>query len=157
MGGDDRGGQEQPKTTQVVGLLAYYAEEVEADLARFYPGRRIREWWRTELGNTSEFGGTTDMTSRELMVLVDQLPEESATKRAITGDEWTTLHHLIANIQDTTNFARADTITYRGGTANPERIKRPRDLAEAAAKQATARSKHDDVIAQMRGEHLPTE
>lgn len=147
------GGPQKPKTTQVVGLLSYYAEEVEADILRFYPGRRIREWWRTELGNTSEFGGTTDMTSRELMVLVDQLPEESATKRAITGDDWPTLHHLVANVLDAVTFSRADYANAHGNNVTPERIKRPRELAEADAKQATARSKHDDVIAQMRGEH----
>lgn len=149
MGADVGRGQEQPKTTQVVGLLSYYCHQIEADIARFYPGRRIGEWWRTE------FGVGETMTSRELMVLVEQLPEESATKRAITGDDWTTLHHLVANIQDIANFTRADTTNYRGGSANPEPIKRPGQAKQAAEKQAAAHRNHDQIMATMGGKTAP--
>lgn len=106
------------------------------------------------MGHTSPYGGCTDMTSRELMVLVDNLPEDSATKKALSGDPWTTLHHLIANVLDTAVFSRADYANTHGGKSDPKMIKRPGQADDAAAKVATGRAKHDQIMAQMRGDHF---
>jgi len=89
------------------------------------------------------------MTSRELMVFVEQLPEESATKRAISGDEWVTLHHLVANVFDAVTFMRAETTNYRGGSSTPEPIKRPGQAERDAERTAAAHKAHDEIMATM--------
>jgi len=66
-------------------------------LQQFYPGRRIREFWRT----LDTFRRTCDfdegMSPRELCVLIDELPDESRVKRRF-GSGWTTLELMIARL-----------------------------------------------------------
>jgi hypothetical protein len=52
---------------------------VRADIQRYYPGRRLEEFWALSWGEGS-------MSWAELRDLVDALPEDSATKAAMAGD-----------------------------------------------------------------------
>lgn len=122
-----------------MGLLARYPEEIEADIARYYPGRDIGQYWRGE------------MTARALAVLVQHLPEESATVKAQRGTPWTELMYLVAHIADTATYARADYITAHGGSARPETIPRP-DTEEAQEDREHARQVHDALGDMMRGQ-----
>lgn len=87
------------------------------------------------------------MTSRELYVLLEQLPEESATRRAMRDDEWTTELHLLANVADLLAFFRADWANANGGSQKPEPTPRPalerQRQAEREAAQRAQQSLHD--------------
>jgi hypothetical protein len=70
------------------------------------------------------------MTSRELFVLIEQLPEESATRRALAEDEWTEDRHLLAAIANAVTFFRADWANAHGGSMRPNPIESPAMLRE---------------------------
>jgi hypothetical protein len=93
------------------------------------------------------------MTDRELMVMVKALPEESAFRRAASGDPWTTTMHLLANLQDIATFSRADYSHAHGGDMKAEPIRRPGAVAAQENKLATARAMHDQMMAAMRGDN----
>lgn len=52
---------------------------MRADIQRYYPGRRLDEFWALSWGEGS-------MSWAELRDLVDAFPEDSATKAAVAGD-----------------------------------------------------------------------
>ncbi|MFE3229343.1 hypothetical protein [Nocardia sp. NPDC059228] len=80
----------RPKIGEAVALLKLAPNQIEADLQRYYPGRRIAEFWRTVgLRRTGE------MTPRELVVLIEELPEDSRFKRK-RSTAWTLLERLLA-------------------------------------------------------------
>lgn len=132
------GRREGPKTAEVIGYLQRFPEEIEADLARFY-GRDVAQYWRGE------------MSARALCVLIEHLPEESATVKAQRGTPWTELLYLVAHIADTVTFQRADYINAHGGSARPEPLPRP-DTAEAQESRDHARRVHDALTDMMRGQ-----
>jgi hypothetical protein len=120
-------------------LLRTFPEEIEADIARYYPGRDIAQYWRG------------DMTARALLVLVQHLPEDSATVRAQRGTPWSDLMYLVAHIADTVAFARADYANAHGGNARPTPLPRP-DTVEAQQAREQTRQVHDALTSMMRGE-----
>jgi hypothetical protein len=80
----------------IAGMLMDHSEEIEADLARFYPrdADQLTEWYAGR------------MSLRRLWVLVSQLPHDSATHEAMVGEEkaaWTTLVELTAQVVDAIN------------------------------------------------------
>lgn len=124
----------------MIALLSRYPEEVEADIARFYPGRDVAQYWRG------------DMSARALSLLVRHLPEDSATVKAQRGTPWTELMYLVAHVADTATYARADYITAHGGSAQPQAIPRP-DTEQAQEDREQARHVHDALTDMMRGQH----
>lgn len=56
-------------------MLRQYPTQIEADLRREY-GIRIRDWYRG------------DMTSRELMVLCEELSDDSSLMKALSPTGW---------------------------------------------------------------------
>ncbi|AUS34599.1 hypothetical protein C1M55_28125 [Rhodococcus qingshengii] len=115
--------------------------KLEADLQHYYPGRRIAEYWRTM------FRGTREMTSRELWVLFDELPEDSRSKAALSGDPWGIDRHLLATVVDTINAHR-----YDGSEESAPQIERPgRTTAKAQAREMSRRA-HDAVMSLLRGD-----
>jgi hypothetical protein len=79
-------------------------EEIEADIQHFYPGRHLREWYCTTFpftvaGNRGQdyvdrvSARNEGMTSRELHVLIEKLPEDSQTSRKLKS-AWTTLETI---------------------------------------------------------------
>lgn len=123
-------------------VLRYHPHEVEADVARFYPGRRLAEWWRWLFGAPG-----THMSSRELWVLISQLPDDSATKAAIREDPWTQRDHLLADVVDVLGFLRADYGVVHGAKRQPDTVPRPaRELQKAQEREEarrTQRALHD--------------
>src|SRR5690606_23379614 len=73
-GRDDGGGRQW-----LLDVLREHAGAVRADLQRYYPGRRLEEFWAMSWGEGS-------MNWAELRDLVTALPEDSATKAALAGD-----------------------------------------------------------------------
>lgn len=115
---------------------------MEADLQRFYPGRRIAEWWRW----LKQVSGR-QMTSRELWVLLEQMPEDSATATALRDGEWTTDRHLLVRIANQLALSRADFVNSHGGNLTPEPILTPTQVRvqeeEKVAAAKAQRSLHD--------------
>lgn len=125
----------------MIPLLRAYPEEIEADLARFYPGRDVGQFWRGE------------MTGRALGVLIRHLPEESATVRAMRGTPWSELMYLVAYLADTVAFSRADYVNTHGGNSRPDPVTRP-DTAEQREQREAARDVHDALTAAMSGQFV---
>jgi hypothetical protein len=121
-----------------VSILRAYPEEVEADIARFYPGRDIGQFWRG------------DLSGRALGVLIRYLPEDSATVRAMRGTPWSELMYLLAHIADTVAYSRADYANVHGGKTRPEPVQRP-DTAEQRDQRDHVRHVHDALTAAMGG------
>ena len=105
MASDDAG-DERPKIGEVLAQLELAPGEIEADLQHVYPGRHIREWYCTIAPSTVAANRGQDyvdrvlarnegMTSRELLVLIDQLPEDSQTSRKLKS-AWTIAETLAA-------------------------------------------------------------
>ena len=74
--------------------------EIEADIRRFYPGCRLSQWWHT-LRTGDVDGG---MSPRELIVLVEELPDESRFKRRM-GSGFTNVEALLAALVN--NYVRS--------------------------------------------------
>lgn len=135
-----RGRARRPKTSEVIGLLRVYPEEIEADIARHYPGRDIGQFWRGEL------------SARALSVLIRHLPEDSALVKAERGTPWPELLYMLANIADTVTYHRADYANVHGGQSRPTPVTRP-PTAEDEEQRDQAREIHDALGHMMRG-HL---
>lgn len=120
-------------------LLSHYPEEIEADIARFYPGRDVGQFWRGE------------MSARALLVLIQHLPDDSATVKAQRGTPWSDLMYLVAYVADTVTFARADYANAHGGSVRPSTVPRP-DTVDAQQERDETRQVHDALADMMRGQ-----
>jgi len=75
-------------------LLRHHGNVIEADLRHHYPGVRLTDLWRGHL------------TLRELRVLLEHLPADSLTARAISGTDagalagWTLTDALLGRLLD---------------------------------------------------------
>ncbi|MGH3439978.1 MAG: hypothetical protein ACRDRN_26485 [Sciscionella sp.] len=136
MAADDRGHEDRPKTPEVVQLLRYFPEEVEAGLAS-YPGRDVAQWWRGE------------MSSRLLLVLIEGLPPDSAYQRARwTGDRWDERTHILAYIADNAAFARREQ-QGEDSTWSPTSLPRPGDDEVRDEGREDIRAVHDLLFASL--------
>ena len=119
-----------------------YPEAVEADIAHYYPGRSVAEFWRGQ------------MTLRELRVLVSGLPMDSATGRAMRGHHWMDSDYLLADILDTVKFHRVEWAQAHGAKpARPKPVTRPKPApaAESDGPSAVdvARAAHQHILTQI--------
>lgn len=100
MASDDAG-DERPKIGEVLAQLELAPGEIAADIQHFYPGRHISEWYCTIAPSTVACNRGEDylthvlnrspvrgMTSRELLELIENLPEDSQTSRKLKS-AWT--------------------------------------------------------------------
>jgi hypothetical protein len=93
------------------------------------------------------------MTSRELLVLFEQLPDDSRSKKALAGDPWNIEIHSLATVIDMLGSIRNDisNVIYESPVgyepiARPGRTS-PRDDARALSMKA-----HDGIMSILRGE-----
>jgi hypothetical protein len=114
---------------------------------KHYPGRRLREWWRTM------FLGTDEMTSRELLVMFEELPDDSRSKKALTGDPWDINTHSLASIIDALGFIRDDLskVLYESPIGY-EAIKRPGRKSPRESAREQSMKTHDGIMGLLRGE-----
>ncbi|MGW0052041.1 hypothetical protein [Nocardia nova] len=126
--------------------------EIEADLQRFY-GRRIGEFWRTISPRQ-----TAEMMPRELVALVEELPDDSRYKR-VAHTAWSLQERLAAKIANVLQAGRAEYLHVNGGELQWEPIAPPELPHERAAREAAEREKaHHNVLgpkvfeAMLRGE-----
>ena len=67
-------------------VLRQYPTQIEADLRREY-GIRIRDWYRG------------DMSSRELLVLCEELSDDSSLMKALSPTGWPEWVQILAEMQ----------------------------------------------------------
>lgn len=86
------------------------------------------------------------MSSRRLLVLVKNLPEESAFKTSFNGGDWPIVAQLVTGLWNEVKAARSEAfhVPFRP-------VLSPSAQREKAAKVAVIRAAHDDVMAQLRG------
>lgn len=134
-------------------VLGDHVEAVEADLIRYYghahgPGGPLAAFWRGEI------------SLRLLRVMVERLPPDSATARAVRGTHWTTGDYHLADISDglatvMTAYLNVHREEGRSAMPWPEPAWRPgdpipKDEAEAAeAKREQAKATYERVLAQV--------
>lgn len=151
-------GPRRPKIGYAIALLKSAPKEIEADLQRVYPGRRIAEFWRTISPKQ-----TGEMTPRELVVLVEELPDDSRFKRA-RGHAWSLLEELTAGVVNVLQAHREDYRNAHGKQHEWEPITARELSHEVVARearerqQAQKRSFGPEILGRMlRGELLMTD
>lgn len=102
-------------------FLTEHGEAVEFDIARYWPGRSIKELWRGE------------MTWRELRVFLRHLPAESATARAVRGatpeqETWTLDRQLLASLVDAQRENTFAMVKLHGDPKKTKRLKPPEPI-----------------------------
>lgn len=122
----------------MISLLRAFPEEIEVDIARFYPGHDVAEFWRGQL------------SARKLDLFIRHLPEESATVRAARGTPWSELMYLLAYVADTVAFLRADYANTHGASSHPDPVNRP-DTDEQRDNRDQVRSTHDALHSMISG------
>jgi hypothetical protein len=130
---------EHPKIAEVATLLRHFADEVEADLARFY-GLDVGDYWR----------GT--LSARRLWVLVSQLPDDAATVKAQRGTPWPDLLYLVARLADEVAYGRAEWANAHGAHVQPQPVPRPGDADTVRDEREQVRGVHDALTGMMRGD-----
>lgn len=105
---------------------------------RFYHRDAIAEYWRGEI------------TLRQLRVMVQNLPEDSALNRARNG--WTTDQYLLADLVDSSRYGRWEYAQSNGAeNPEPERIPRPGQAEAEAAEKNQIRAAHDQIMNRLKG------
>lgn len=105
-------------------------------MLRFY-NLDIGDWWRG------------DLSSRRVLLLLEQLPEDSSFFRArYTGDRWTETQHLLAFIADQITFMRREA-QGEESTWSPKQFPRPNDAENRAEKQEVMDTVHDGLLSMM--------
>jgi hypothetical protein len=141
-----------------VALLRSAPSHIEADLQRFYPGRRIAEFWRT-----ISPARTGEMTPRELIVLVTELPDNSQFKRA-RATAWTLTEQLAARLVNVLEGQRKDYRNAHGAEHDWQPVIPPELEHERLAREAAeAKAAHHNMLGplilerMLRGELLMTD
>lgn len=123
----------------VEGLLAQYAEEIEASL--LFRGIDLFDWYRGE------------MSSRRLLLLLRYLPDDSPFKIAYRDGDWPLQDHLTTGVWNEIKAMRGDLWAFLGKERLPFRPILPPSTERAEAEKLKAsRAAHDNLIAQLRGE-----
>jgi hypothetical protein len=95
------------------------------------------------------------LSSRRLLVLIEQLPGDSATFKAKNiGDRWTETQHLLAYIADQITFARREA-QGEDSTWTPRPLPRPNEGDLKQEEQEVMSTVHDGLLAMMSGAPVP--
>lgn len=129
-----------PKVTEALIAWRWFAREIEADLA-IYTRRSIKEWLRGE------------MTSRELLVIIDGLPDAGSFKRwGFRGGDWSEAEYIAAETHAEIGRLRATMHVVHGGEMyEPFAFKSPAQGDEIAAADEDLESSRDELAAQLWG------
>lgn len=103
-----------------------------------------------------------EITLRQLRVLVENLPPDSALHRAARGHTWTDDTYLLAEIGDAVRDHATYTVAVNSknprSIKRPERLPRPVDEAEEERKAAEAQELHTayaNVVARLTPDYAP--
>ena len=97
------------------------------------------------------------MSSRRLLVLIENLPGDSALFKAKNiGDRWTETQHILAMIADQLTFMRREA-QGEESTWNPKPLPRPNDAELQQEAQEVMHTVHDGLMAMMSGAAPPPE
>lgn len=137
----------------MITLLRHFPEEIEADILRYYPGQDVAHWWQGVLSYVGDEEAEMEaprlrLSSRRLALMIEHLPEDSATWKARRDDRWTEATHLLAYIGDQVHFMRADAQAIGGAESpmKPERLPRPGDEETTEDAREVSKSLHDYLM-----------
>ena len=88
------------------------------------------------------------MSSRELLELIEFLPDTSAYKTALRRGDWSTEQYIQARIGEELAYSRADGAGY---TPDVDMFRSPMQLHMANAVDAYRVKAHQDNLAQLKG------
>lgn len=137
-------------------VLGEHPEAVEADLIRYYPGHGpggpLAAFWRGEI------------SLRLLRVMVENLPPDSATARAVRGHDWQHTDYALQDVVDllallVTQFANA----HRDPKAHPNPLPLPKPgwrpgdplPEDRAAAEAERRARARDAYERLTRQLIP--
>lgn len=86
------------------------------------------------------------VTLRQLRVLLEHLPPDSAWHRQVRGHDWQDVEYLLAEIGDATRQLLTYTVAIN--SRNPNRVKRPEPLPRPVDKAEQARKEAEQKQAQ---------
>ncbi|WP_236745630.1 hypothetical protein [Mycobacteroides abscessus] len=113
-----------------------YSREIASDLS-LYHHRSITEWLKG------------DMSSAELLIFLDGLPDASSFKTwCYRGGDWTDDLKIKARMVNELALARAD-----GRGYVPELVKTPLEFAAEIAHLDWQQRRHDEVLAALQGKN----
>ncbi|MEV6258083.1 hypothetical protein AB0L97_32995 [Nocardia sp. NPDC051911] len=119
-----------PKIGEAIALLKSAPDQIEADMGRQYPGRSVKEFWRT-IGPRQ----TGEMSPREFVVLVKGFTDESLFKRT-KYTAWTVRERLAARIVNVLEAHRGDYRHAHGAEHDWAPVTPPELPHERAAREA---------------------
>lgn len=97
--------------------------------------------------------GTRKLTSRRLVVLAEQLPEESRYKTVRRdpdiGGDWPTTLYLLAAIVNEQRLARVDQARFRRGDLAFTAVESPSQAADKRDERLLSMAAHDHLVAKM--------
>lgn len=96
-----------PKVWSALARIKHWPTQIEADLA--YRGVDVGWWHR----GTLDPDGLPRLSSRRLLVLLDELPDHSAYKTALRGGNWPIWMRMLKTLTNETSLHRAG--LYAGG------------------------------------------
>lgn len=117
-----------------------------------YPGRDpVAEYFRG------------DITLRQLRVMCEHLPPDSALHRATRGHDWQDSEYLLAEVADAVRTLASITVAVNSkrpkSVKMPEPLPRPVDEAEEARKAAereAAEQAYSDLVSALTPDHVTT-
>jgi hypothetical protein len=113
------GGRVGPKRLRVAaGLLQYFPEEIEYDLLT--RGIDIADWWN---GTVTEDGRPV-LSSRRLVAILTNLPDDSAFKSAFR-DDWSEAQYMQAAVVNELRNGRSDQAAFHKHNLEAVPVKSP--------------------------------
>lgn len=89
------------------------------------------------------------MSLRRLRILVEHLPEESATVRHRVGHRWSVTQLLLADVLDVLRYYRCEWLMAHGAHPDkPEPLPRP-GITDRQTRRDAVRAAHDQVMSQI--------
>lgn len=95
------------------------------------------------------------MSSRELLVFIEYVGDESKTKTAMRRGDWTAEQYFTVRIINELMSLRADNAALAGQSMRPTLILSPAQMAEKDDEEQLRIDLHDMMIAQMSGQFVP--
>jgi len=95
------------------------------------------------------------ISSREILVFVEQLPDTSRTKTAMREEDWSEQEYIHARIANELMLSRADYAASQGSKMSPNVILSPAQRQSRDEDRALQSELHHMMIAQMTGEFVP--
>lgn len=124
-------------------LVQQYPHQIEADLA--YRGIDLGWWHRGALDED----GAPRLSSRKLLVLLDELPDTSSYKTALRDGQWPTWQRMLQTVANETSLNRAAKYAGSDDAYDPMIWVDPVEARQRAEKAHAEKAAHEEAQKQM--------